>query len=145
MVASVQIHLVFFYTKCVLIYFIFSQHKIKKKTIKSLPTRDEPCIAVNYGTCITNVISLKISQLYNCSVPFITFLHPFMIKKSKLNICSHDITLQSIKEWKYALQKETYENCEDFKPCNYVEFSIEEKRPSQYGATSWGPLVLNHL
>ena len=68
-----------------------------------------------------------------------------MIKKSKLNICSHDITLQSIKEWKYALQKETYENCEDFKPCNYVEFSIEEKRPSQNGATSWGPLVLNHL
>ena len=114
------------------------QHKIKKKIIKSLPTRDEPCIAVNYGTCITNVIAEKISQSYNCSVPF-------MIQKSKLDTCSNEVTLQSIKEWKYASQKDTYENCQDFKPCNSVEFSIDEKRPSQFGATPWGPMGTNHL
>ena len=105
------------------------QHKITKKIIKSLPTRDEPCIAVNYATCIINVVAEKISQSYNCSVPFMN------IKKSKLDICSNEVTLQSIKEWKYASQKDTYENCRDFKTCNSVEFSIEEKRPFiQYGS-----------
>ena len=89
---------------------------MSKRVISSLPTKDQPCVWVDYPTCILETIGNRILEDHECSLPF---LH----QDKKLQQCSNDLTLKFIKEIKSALQTKEYESCLDIKSCDTITFS----------------------
>ena len=100
---------------------IFFQIKVRKKIVKNLPTRDEPCVTMNYVTCVSDFLAKKYAELDKCSVPFLYKNTTFS------TTCSKNITLNLIQEWKLAMKKDEFDQCLDLKQCNSVEFNIVDK------------------
>ena len=100
---------------------IFFQIKVRKKIVKNLPTRDEPCVTMNYVTCVSDSLAKKYAELHKCSVPF-------LYKNATFGTtCSKNITLNLIQDWKLAMKKDEFDQCLDLKQCNSVEFNIVDK------------------
>ena len=100
------------------------QLSFKKEIIKSLPTKDENCVLIDYPTCVLDVINLGTMKAHNCSLAFLfNYKYPF---------CSDNLTLAKIKEIKMAFSKSKYKNCRDLKPCNVVNFHLSNAENAQY-------------
>ena len=91
---------------------------MKKTIIRSLPTRDNPCVYEDYSTCISNTVQETVKQDHHC---YISFLGN---KNGELNHCPNNVSLSMIKEIKNALKKKQYKTCLDKKPCNAVDFTF---------------------
>ena len=89
--------------------------------MKTLPTRDDPCVTINYITCISDSLAKKYAELHKCSVPFLYKNTTFS------TTCSKNITLNLIQELKLAMEKDEFDQCHDLKQCNSVEFNIVDK------------------
>ena len=74
---------------------------------------------INYPTCIMQSISKKFKENYNCSLPFLN-------ETDDLENCNNTKALQAIKEIKKALEQQEFGKCLDLKPCNHVQFTIND-------------------
>ena len=92
------------------------QPTISKKIISSLPTKDQPCVWIDYPTCVLDTISKNVAENHNCSLAFLP-------KAKGAKLCSNEVTLTYIKEIKSALQKKEYEECLDIKSCETIIYS----------------------
>lgn len=93
------------------------QFKVSKVIIKSLPTKSEPCNQESYQSCIRRKISEDLKTVHNCSLPFLP-------TNGASKICPKNISLEAIELVMKVMKEEKYQNCENIKPCNNVEYIL---------------------
>ena len=124
------------------------QLKLKKRIVKSLPTRDEKCNPMNYQACVMKAFNDNIKKNYNCSLAIL----PNNGAKSR---CSNSVSVKELKVQiiptcymfivsttnffipiinmmfsfdvqvlKIVVELDKYMNCVNIKPCNRVVYSL---------------------
>lgn len=105
---------------------------MKKTVLKSLPTKEELCVWENYNSCIRKLFKENVKQVFNCSISFLG-----QNNMANLAPCSNQVTLDTIKEIKIALNQNKYGECQDVKPCNHVEYIADKVSTHPYRTVRW--------
>ena len=99
--------------------------KIKKLVIKSLPTKSYSCGEMAFESCLKATLAKRLEMEHNCYIPFLNL-------DGNKTICSNEIILNAIHNLEHHIKtKETFENCQDLKPCHEVVYYTVEYANSE--------------
>ena len=91
---------------------------MNKLIMKSLSTREKPCVEELYLKCVARKVNEKAKNLFNCN------LHPLLPHNTAKDTCPNQVVKSLLNIWTTAIASpDQFEDCLNIQPCSQVIYS----------------------